>query len=482
VDVRSLGKKGDAPKAEGLSNKALCFLGDNEILFSTAMKTVLVIVADQAFRSRLTPGLNEHGWSVLDAGDCQRALALASQHQPELIVCDWQAPWSDIARSCRGLAGPKETSGRRPILVAAGDGQLAERIAALESGADEYIAKSVDAQSLEKLLARWSANGQGNAQPNSNGSPGGGSDTRLKFWGVRGSMAAPGPETVYYGGNTSCVEVRVGGDIIILDAGTGIRKLGLTLVEEFKDRPINLNVLITHTHWDHIQGFPFFPPAYNLNNKIDIYGFEGARQGLQSTLSSQMENPYFPISMQQMPGTITIHELKELSFKVGSIGVKAHFLNHPGVCTGYRLFTPGGSISYLPDVELFQQLRTRWKTGADSVRRQEIETVPEEDRNVLEFIRDSEVLIVDSQYNPEEYEQHIGWGHSCFEDGVTLAVQGGVRRLFLFHHDPDHTDEQVSRMVARAREMALRRHSPLIVEAAREGCEVLLPARRALSV
>jgi phosphoribosyl 1,2-cyclic phosphodiesterase/CheY-like chemotaxis protein len=439
------------------------------------MKTVLVIAGDQALRSRLTPGLNEHGWSVLNAGDRQQALSLASQHQPEVIVCDWQAPWSDIARSCRDLGGPAEQAGGRPILVAAGDGQMAERIAALESGADEYIAKAFDPRSLETILARISANGQGSAQPKFDSSPLG-SNTLLKFWGVRGSMAAPGPETVYYGGNTSCVEVRVGGDIIVLDAGTGIRKLGLALVEEFKDRPLNLNVLITHTHWDHIQGFPFFPPAYNLNNKIAIYGFEGARQGLQSTLSSQMENPYFPITMQQMPGTITIHEIKELNFKVGAVSVKAHFLNHPGICTGYRLFTPGGSITYLPDVELFQQLRTRWKTGADSARRQEIDTVPEEDRNVLEFIRDSEALIIDSQYDAGEYEQHISWGHSCFEDAVTLAVEGNVRRLFLFHHDPDHSDEQISRMVARARATARRRHSPIIIEAAREGCELLLPA------
>ena len=438
------------------------------------MKTVLVIAGDQAFCSRLTPGLTELGWTVLDAADPKHALALASQHQPEVIVCDWQAPWSDIARSCRGLPAQTETSGSRPILVAAGGGQSAERVAALEAGADEYITKPVDRESLEKLLARFSTNGQGVTKFKDDFC--GGLGTRLKFWGVRGSMAAPGPETVYYGGNTSCIEVRAGSDIVILDAGTGIRKLGLALSEEFKGRPIHLDILLTHTHWDHIQGFPFFPPAYDLNNTIAIYGFEGARQGLQSTLSSQMENPYFPISMQQMPGTITINELKELSFKVGSVGVKAHFLNHPGVCTGYRLFTPGGSISYMPDIELFQQLRTRLKAGPDSSPRQEITTVPEEDRHALEFIRDSDVLIIDSQYDAQEYEQHIGWGHSCFEDGVTLAIQGGVRRLFLFHHDPDHADDQVSRMVARAREIALRRHSPLIVDAAREGCEVVLPA------
>jgi len=439
------------------------------------MRTVLVIAGDQAFRSRLTPGLAESGWSVLDASDRQRALDLASRHQLELVICDSQAPWFEIARTCCGLASQKEDSAR-PILVAAGDGPIADRMTALESGADEYITKPVDLHSLGKILTRFSANGLGNADPTRNGGPAGGSDTVVKFWGVRGSIAAPGPETVYYGGNTSCVEVRSGRDIIVLDAGTGIRKLGLSLVEEFKDRPIQLHVLLTHSHWDHIQGFPFFPPAYNLNNTVTICGYEGARQGLQSTLSTQMENPYFPISMQQMPGAITIRELKELNFKVGEISVKAHFLNHPGICAGYRLFTPGGSISYLPDVELFQQLRTRAKASGSSMNRQELETVPEEDLNVLEFVRGSDVLIIDSQYDSAEYAEHIGWGHSCFEDGVTLAMQGQVRRLFLFHHDPDHTDEQVSRMVARARETVQRHHSSLIVDAAREGCEVVLPA------
>ncbi len=313
----------------------------------------------------------------------------------------------------------------------------------------------------------------------SNGSHGGGAETRLKFWGVRGSIAAPGPETVHYGGNTACLEVRVGGEIIILDAGTGIRKLGLALEEEFKGRPIHLNVLLTHTHWDHIQGLPFFQPAYNLNNKVSLFGFAGAPQGLQRTLAIQMESPYFPISMQQMPGAIAIRELKDMSFRVGAVAVKAHILNHPGLCVGYRLWTPGGSISYLTDVELFQELRSRWKKSADGAPRPEVQSVPEEDRSALEFVRDSEVLILDAQYDAEEYGRHIGWGHSCFEDAVTFAAQGGVRRLFLFHHDPEHGDEKISRMVARAREMALERHSPIIVEAAREGCEVLLPDTRA---
>jgi phosphoribosyl 1,2-cyclic phosphodiesterase/ActR/RegA family two-component response regulator len=436
------------------------------------MKTVLLIVSDQVFRSRLNARLNERGWHVVEAADAQRVLDLAREFQPQLIFCDWQAPQCDLARAGRNLARAADSSAHLPLIVAVGGGQIAQKIAALESGADEYIAKPVDPESLDAFLARLEGEGHANSAAQSNGAVGDIPGARIKFWGVRGSIPSPGPDTIHYGGNTSCVEVRVGQDIIVLDSGSGIHKLGLALREEFKDQPIHLNVLISHTHWDHIQGFPFFLPAYNLKNKVTICGFEGARQGLQNTLSSQMESPYFPISMQQMPGAITIRELKEMSFNVGSVPVKAHFLSHPGVCTGYRLFTPGGSISYLPDVELFQRLRTREKTDTNLAR----ETAPEEDRSVLEFIRGSDVLIMDSQYDAAEYESHVGWGHSCVEDSVAFAVQGGVGRLFLFHHDPDHSDEQIARMVARAREMAVQWHSSLIVEAAREGCEVLLPA------
>jgi phosphoribosyl 1,2-cyclic phosphodiesterase/CheY-like chemotaxis protein len=443
------------------------------------MKTVLLIEPDQVLRSRLTSKLKEGGWSVLDASDHDHALALASQHQPEMILCDWQTPWSDIGRSCRRLADPNGASGRQPILIAAGNGHRAEKIAALESGADEYVAKSLDARAMRQFLASLTAKRTGHAPPKTNGSSAGSPETRLKFWGVRGSIATPGPETIKHGGNTSCIEVRVGGEIIVLDAGTGIRRLGLELKKEFADRPIHLNLLITHTHWDHIQGFPFFPAAYNPHNQVTIYGYEGARLGLQTTLSIQMENPYFPISMQQMPGHIAIRELKDMSFQLGSIGVKAHFVNHPGVCVGYRLFTPGGSISYLPDVELFQQHHTRLKNGSGPARHQAPAAVPEEDRNALEFVRDSDVLILDSQYDAAEYQKRIGWGHSCFEDSVTFAMEAGARRLFLFHHDPDHADEKIARMAARAREMARRAHSPIVIEAAREGCEVLLPATRA---
>src|SRR5205814_429419 len=153
--------------------------------------------------------------------------------------------------------------------------------------------------------------------------------TVVKFWGVRGSIPTPGQTTVFFGGNTSCVEVRADGEIIILDAGSGIRPLGEALAAEFGGQPIELTLLITHTHWDHIQGFPFFMPAYEARNRVHILGYEGARAGLAATLAGQMESPYFPIALKQMPGNIVIEELKDMTFNVGKIRVDACFSNHP---------------------------------------------------------------------------------------------------------------------------------------------------------
>ena len=292
----------------------------------------------------------------------------------------------------------------------------------------------------------------------------------LKFWGVRGSIPTPGAETAYYGGNTSCVEVRVGKEIIILDSGSGIPPLGRALAEEFKEQPIRVSVLITHTHWDHIQGFPFFMPAHEEKNEVAIVGFDGARKGLQQALSNQMGSAYFPISMEQMRSRLTFREGKGPDFKIGAVPVRAQMGNHPGKCVGYRLATPGGDISFLPDAELRQRPDEPGASAALDTEHRKFAG----DLKVLEFIRDSEVLILDSQYNPEEHRTHLGWGHSCADDSVVFAIKANVKRLFLFHHDPDHDDEEISRMVTRARQQAARRHSSLVIEAAREGVKVEL--------
>ena len=266
----------------------------------------------------------------------------------------------------------------------------------------------------------------------------------IKFWGVRGSVPTPGAATVKYGGNTSCVEVRADGEIIVLDAGTGIRPLGLELAREFNGASINMTLLITHTHWDHIQGFPFFLPAYESKNTIRVLGFEGARQGLGSTLAGQMESPYFPIALQQMPGNVLIEELQSFDFMIGPVRAMATTVNHPGIAVGYRLETSAGTVVYMPDNEPFHENQNGYSQ----------DRVDLQNRKLIEFMRGADVLIIDSQYDSNEYAAHIGWGHGCVDEVVRLAVLGEVKRLYLFHHDPGHDDARIDAMVAHARKLA----------------------------
>jgi phosphoribosyl 1,2-cyclic phosphodiesterase len=301
--------------------------------------------------------------------------------------------------------------------------------------------------------------------------------TRVKFWGVRGSIPVPGSGTVRYGGNTTCVEVRADGEIMILDAGSGIRPLGLALDKEFRDRAMNLTLLITHSHWDHIQGLPFFLPAYQKKNQVRILGYEGARAGLASILAGQMETPYFPINLTDMPGNIAIEELHEMEFNVGKVRVETKFLNHPGVCVGYRLFTSTGSMAFLPDNEPYEMLKMKQAElegmDHDSAR----EFARSERQKLVEFLRDCDLLLLDSQYTDDEYEQHVGWGHGSLSSVVSLALDADVRKLILFHHDPNHDDSALDEMLESARHLVVESGKPLEVDAAREGAEVWLGSR-----
>ena len=273
---------------------------------------------------------------------------------------------------------------------------------------------------------------------------------------MRGSISTPGPTTVRYGGNTSCVEVRAGGEIILLDAGTGLRALGQSLLAEFKNRPLNLTMLLTHTHWDHIQGLPFFGPIYNSRCRLRILGCEGTRKGLVNALTGQMESTYFPVPFHKLPSNIEIEELKNFNFNLGPVCVRAMRANHPGLCVGYRLLSPDSLIAFFPDTEP--------RAGG-------------QDREMIEFLRDADLLILDSQYDAREYQKHVGWGHGCVDDSVALALQAGVKQLSLFHHDPDHDDQRIDKMVQHARRLVAKQKGKLKVDAAREGVTVNLPGK-----
>jgi len=299
---------------------------------------------------------------------------------------------------------------------------------------------------------------------------------RIKFWGTRGSIAVPGPETLRYGGNTTCVELRADGEIIVLDAGSGIRPLGVALQKEFQARPVNLSLLITHAHWDHIQGFPFFKPAYDSNNQIRIFGFDGAGATFREIITEPMRSPFFPITMRELSAKMDINKLSEMKFSLGKVEIHAAFVNHPGVCAGYRIFTTAGSIAFLPDYEPYEFFLHSTRGNQLSPERAK-KTAADERASLVEFLHGSDILILDGQYTDEEYRRHIGWGHGSVSSAVALALDAEVHNLLLFHHDPGHGDQMVDKMVEFAHALVAKSGKPLEVGAAQEGAEIPLEAK-----
>lgn len=249
----------------------------------------------------------------------------------------------------------------------------------------------------------------------------------IRFWGVRGSIASPGPDTAAVGGNTSCVEVVCGKTRIVLDAGTGLRGLGNHLLRE--GQPLDLTLLLSHYHWDHIQGLPFFVPVYMKQSNLTIVGGSNGVMSVKEALVHQMTAPVFPVRLDEVGASIATREVKlGETFDVGEARVTVAKGNHPGGVVAYRIEHEGKSLVYATDTEHYAAVDPALRTlsmGAD-------------------------VLVYDSQYSPEEYKTKMGWGHSTYVEGAELARAAGVGKYVLFHHDPVRTDSQVADFEARA--------------------------------
>ena len=253
----------------------------------------------------------------------------------------------------------------------------------------------------------------------------------VKFWGVRGSIACPSPEHVVYGGNTSCLEVFAGDQRIVLDAGTGIRGLGQEFV---RDKVKRGTLLLTHSHWDHINGFPFFAPVFMPHNDFSICaGHLSAKNfGIEHVLSNQMANPLFPVPLEALQATLRFVDFQAGESWTPAPGVKIITapLNHPNGATGYRIECGGKSLVYCTDTE---------------------HIVGKPDQNVLKLIEGADLVIYDCTYTDDEFPPKIGWGHSTWQEGVRLCKMANVRQLAIFHHDPDHDDDFMNRLETEAR-------------------------------
>ncbi|MGH7278773.1 MAG: diguanylate cyclase domain-containing protein [Candidatus Rokuibacteriota bacterium] len=280
----------------------------------------------------------------------------------------------------------------------------------------------------------------------------------VRFWGTRGSIATPGLHTARYGGNTACVEVRAtDGTILVLDCGTGARELGLKLAHE---SPLpRLHLLIGHTHWDHIQGFPFFVPAFLPGAELNIYAPLGFQRGLEEAMAGQMEYSYFPVKLRDLRSRIHFTELDEGFFRIGDVLVETQYLNHTAPTIAYRISDNGATLAYVTDHEPFWQ-------ASDGVFRHP------GDQHHVAFLQGADLVIHDAQYTEEEYRSKIGWGHSTVVYATDAALAAGVRRLALFHHDPIHDDAAMERLEADARARVVTARGALDVFAAREGIEI----------
>jgi len=404
------------------------------------MKKIIIVDDDIETRQFLSQALGAN-FDVLAADDGPEGLALIKAEKPDLVILDLLMPKMHGFEVVQRLRQDEQLQTLK-VLISTSKSYAADMVTARKAGANDYITKPFD---LATLLGKVDEMIGGIKTP-----------VALRFWGTRGSLPAPGPHTQRYGGNTPCVEVRIGDRLLIIDAGSGIRELGNSLLKEFRTRSIKADILIGHTHWDHIQGLPFFTPLYMPQNKFVIHGVHGTTQSFSEVIAAQMQHPYFPVDMKAMCSNPQIQELTG-PLHLGETRISYHFLNHPGITVGFRIDTNASTLCYLSDHEPYGRLNAQGEFSA------------KEDDAVARFVQGADLLISEAQYTDEEYKFKRSWGHSTFTDVIGLAVKAEVKQLALFHHDPDHTDEMMDKFVAECQNFIKSRGYGLRCFGAQEG-------------
>jgi phosphoribosyl 1,2-cyclic phosphodiesterase/ActR/RegA family two-component response regulator len=410
------------------------------------MKKVLVIDDDPAMLTIASKRLQSESLQVLTAANGADGLRMAKEHRPEVVVLDLMMPKMHGYTVIQELRADPDLSGVK-ILVTSAKTYSSDVDRTLQLGADRYLSKPINLQEFWNTVSEL----LGEKRPS----------FTVRFWGTRGSIATPGGGTLKYGGNTACTEVRCGEQLLILDAGTGIRPLGVSLLREFQQRPIKGHIFVGHTHWDHIQGFPFFAPAFIPSNEFAIYSLHGAEKPLKKVFRGQMDSDYFPVKLSDMKAQLEFCEL-ESEVQLGDTRVSYVFLNHPGLAVGFRISFAGRSLVYISDHENYARLAP----GGPSPNPLDLE--------IGRFAENAEVLISEAQYTEEEYVQRKGWGHSTFLDALERAAQANVKRLVIIHHDPSHDDAFLDGILEFCQKTIVDRNYKFSCQLAQEGTSLEL--------
>ena len=295
----------------------------------------------------------------------------------------------------------------------------------------------------------------------------------LKFWGVRGSIPTPGKQTVRYGGNTPCLELRLDDDeLVIFDAGTGIRNFGDEMMNS--GASLNAHLLITHPHWDHIQGFPFFKPAFISGNELTILCTDRIGKSLSEIISEQMDRIYFPVQLHELKAKINFKPIREEGeIQLRGCKVRAMYVNHPGFTVGYRLEYKGKTLVYISDNEPYDRKVAASLSNFEPIVKGLFDAQKgDPNQRVFDFCRGADLLLHDATYTPEEYIDRVGWGHSHYLFALRVAAEADVKKLILFHHEPTHSDDKIDDILRKCKAEVHNRRYKFEIDAAAEGMVV----------
>ena len=423
---------------------------------SDARPVVLIAEDARTTSTILSAVLRSAGYDTLLAEDGEQCLALCRSSRPDLVVLDLMLPKVHGLEVLDQLRRDPATADIGVVVCSAKDYKT-EMAQVGELGAFDFLPKPVRREALLDAVERYlnSRFGAGTQDSGERPAPAAPAEESyhprmpadrpaVHFWGTRGSTPVSGPDFIRHGGNTSCMEVAYGETCVLFDAGSGIRDAGLYLTN---DAPRSIHLFISHTHWDHIQGFPFFTPAYVPGFEITIHAPHNVEKDIESIFRGQLDRAYFPVQMEDMQATLNFHDLGDEPVEIDGITVSWEYSMHPGAAVGYKVEAGGHSLAYFTDNELMKGYRGSPRALVPG------NELLEMHRDQVDFITGVDVLIHEAQYTTEEYGGKVGWGHSSLSNACALVAQTGVSRWIIPHHDPEHDDDALQGLLTLTREI-----------------------------